>query len=156
MYIRINKEFYKAEINRIKEYDSPISIKLNASRLRGFKDPKLKEKYSEETHLNLRLVTVKLKSGEIERLLTNIPPEIMSTEDIYQIYGLRWIIETNYNTLKNRFEIENFTSNTKENIKQDVYTAVIKYNIGFNYYNICNKRVENKIRERTQRNIKRL
>ena len=91
---RINKEFYKAEINRIKEYDSPISIKLNASRLRGFKDPKLKEKYSEETHLNLRLVTVKLKSGEIERLLTNIPPEIMSTEDIYQIYGLRWIIET--------------------------------------------------------------
>ena len=80
----------------------------------------------------------------------------MSTEDIYQIYGLRWIIETNYNTLKNRFEIENFTSNTKENIKQDVYTSVIKYNIGFNYYNICNKRVENKIRERTQRNIKRL
>ena len=80
----------------------------------------------------------------------------MSTEDIYQIYGLRWIIEANYYTLKNRFEIENFTSNTKENIKQDVYTAVIKYNIGFNYYNICNKRVENKIRERTQRNIKRL
>ena len=78
----------------------------------------------------------------------------MSTEDIYQIYGLRWIIEANYYTLKNRFEIENFTSNTKENIKQDVYTAVIKYNIGFNYYNICNKRVENKIRERTKRNIK--
>ena len=80
----------------------------------------------------------------------------MSTEDIYHIYGLRWTIETNYNTLKNRFEIENSTSNTKENIKQDVYTSVIKYNIGFNYYNICNKRVENKIRERTQRNIKRL
>ena len=142
---RINKDFYKAEINQITVPDSPISIKLNASRLRGFKDPELKEKYSKETHFNLRLVTVELESGEIERLLTNIPPEIMSTEDIYHIYGERWIIETNYNKLKNRFEIENFTSNTKENIKQDVYSTVIKYNIGFNYYNICNKLVENKI-----------
>ena len=114
---------------KLKYNDSPISIKLNASRLRGFKDSELKEKYSKETSINLRLVTVELKSGKIERLLTNIPPETMSTEDIYQIYGLRRIIETNYNALKNRFEIENLTSNTKENIKQDVYSTVIKYNI---------------------------
>lgn len=72
---RINKEFYKAEINRIKDNDSPINIKLNASRLRGFKDSELKEKYRKESYLNLRLVTVELESGEIERLLTNIPPE---------------------------------------------------------------------------------
>lgn len=58
---RINKEFYKAEINRIKEYDSPISIKLNASRLRGFKDPKLKEKYSKETHLKFTISNSKTK-----------------------------------------------------------------------------------------------
>ena len=151
---RINKDFYKAEVNRIKERDSPISIKLNASRLRGFKDPELKEKYSKKSYLNLRLVTVELDSGEIERLLTNIPPEIMSTEDIYHIYGERWIIETNYNTLKNRFEIENFTSNTKENIKQDVYATVIKYNIGFSYYNICNKLVENKIQKENKKALK--
>ena len=151
---RINKEFYKAEINRIKDNDSPINIKLNASRLRGFKDSELKEKYRKESYLNLRLVTVELESGEIERLLTNIPPEIMSTEDIYHIYGLRWTIETNYNTLKNRFEIENFTSNTKENIKQDIYATVIKYNIGFNYYSICNKLVENKIRKENKEALK--
>ena len=120
------------------------------------KTPNSKKKYSKESYLNLRLVTVELKSGEIERLLTNIPPEIMSTEDIYHIYGLRWTIETNYNTLKNRFEIENLTSNTKENIKQDVYATIIKYNIGFNYYNTCNKSVENKIQERKQRNIRKL
>ena len=78
----------------------------------------------------------------------------MSTEDIYHIYGLRWTIETNYNTLKNRFEIENFTSNTKENIKQDIYATVIKYNIGFNYYSICNKLVENKIRKENKEALK--
>ena len=69
----------------------------------------------------------------------------MSTEDIFKIYGERWIIETNYNRLKNRFEIENYTSDSKENIKQDVYSTVIKYNIYMDYYNICNKLVRNKL-----------
>lgn len=70
----------------------------------------------------------------------------MSTDDIYHIYDERWIIETNYNTLKNRHEIENYTSNTKENIKQDVYSTVIRYNISFAYNNICNKKIENKMK----------
>ena len=63
------------QIIRWKERKSYINIKLNASRLRGFKDSELKEKDRKESYLNLRLVTVELESGEIERLLTNIPPE---------------------------------------------------------------------------------
>ena len=69
----------------------------------------------------------------------------MSTDDIYHIYGDRWIIETNYNSLKNRFKIENYTSNTVENIKQDIYSTIFKYNISFSYNNICNKLIENKL-----------
>ena len=69
-----NADKYYAIIRR-KERKSYINIKLNASRLRGFKDSELKEKYRKESYLNLRLVTVELESGEIERLLTNIPPE---------------------------------------------------------------------------------
>ena len=69
----------------------------------------------------------------------------MSTDDIYHIYGERWIIKTNYNKLKNRIKIENYTSNTKENITQDVYSKLINYNIGMSYNNICNKIVENKM-----------
>ena len=51
-----------------------IKIKLNSGRLRGFKDPQLKEKYSKELHLELRCITVELESGITERLFTNIPP----------------------------------------------------------------------------------
>ena len=142
---RLKSNTYKAEVNQIKTCDSPINIKLNSSRLRGFKDPELKEKYSKELYLKLRLVTVELENGQKERLLTNIPPEIMTTDQIYHIYGDRWIIETNYNTLKNRHEIENYTSNTKENIKQDVYSTVLNYNISMHYYNVCNKLVNNKM-----------
>ena len=85
-----------------------IKIKLNSGRLRGFKDPQKKEKYSKELHLELRCVTVELESGITERLFTNIPPEIMSTNDIYHIYGKRWIIETNYNSLKKQIQHRKF------------------------------------------------
>ena len=144
---RLKKGAYKAEVNQIKDYDSPIDIKLNTGRLRAFKDPELKEKYNKKLYFNLRLVTVELDNGKLEKLLTNVPPEIMSTDEIYHIYGDRWIIETNYNTLKNRMKIENFTSNTKENIKQDVYSTVIKYNIAQAYNNICNKILDNELKK---------
>ena len=136
---------YKAEVNQIKDFDSPIDIKLNSGRLRAFKDPELKEKYSKKLYFNLRIVTVELDNDKLEQLLTNIPPEIMSTDEIYHIYGDRWIIETNYNTLKNRLKIGNYTSNTKENIKQDVYSIIIKYNIAQSYNIICNKLLDNKL-----------
>lgn len=77
---RLKSNTYKAEVNQIKDCDSPINIKLNSSRLRGFKDPELKEKYSKELYLKLRLVTVELENGQKERLLTNIPPKIMTTD----------------------------------------------------------------------------
>lgn len=90
---------------------------------------------------------MELDNGKKEQLLTNIPAEIMSTDDIYHIYGERWIIETNYDTLKNRHKVENFTSNTKDNIKQDVYSTIVNYNIAFHYNNVCNKLVENKMKK---------
>ena len=40
---------------------------------------------------------IELGNGEIETLLTNLTPEMMTTEDICQIYDYQWGIETNYN-----------------------------------------------------------
>ena len=99
---RLKNSYYKKEVNEIKTCDSPIKLSLKGGRMRGLKDPEIKEKYKDENYLELRIVTVKLENGKIERILTNIPPEIMSTDDIYHIYGERWVIETNYNKLKNR------------------------------------------------------
>ena len=52
---RVRSNFYKAEINQIKTNDSPIKIKLNSSRLRSFKDPELKEKYSKRIILRIKI-----------------------------------------------------------------------------------------------------
>ena len=40
--------------------------------MRSFKIPEMKEKYSKELYLELRLVNVELENGTEEKLLTNI------------------------------------------------------------------------------------
>ena len=96
--IRLKKNSYKEERKNIKEDDSPISIPLTKNRLKIFKDPELKKQFQNVEELNLRIISIELekedsKTGEtkieIESLLTNLPPEIMSKDDIDEIYDAR-------------------------------------------------------------------
>lgn len=48
-----------------------------------------KENYSKELYLNLRITLIELENGNIETPLINLTPEIMTTEEIYQIYYYR-------------------------------------------------------------------
>ena len=136
--IRLRKNSYKEERKSIETDDSPISLPLTEDRLKIFKDSELKEQFQEINELNLRIVTIELekqnhKTGEteieIETLLTNLPPEIMSKEDIGEIYDARWGIECTYKTLKQRLQIENYTAYSKIGILQDIYSTFITYNI---------------------------
>ena len=81
--VRLRKTDYKDERKQINSNDSPINLKLNAERLNLFNDPHLKEKYSKELWLNLRIVTIELPTGETETVLTKIPSKIMTTDDIF-------------------------------------------------------------------------
>ena len=132
--VRIRKTDYKDERKGIKSHDSPIKLKLNSDRLSRFKDQVLAEKFSKELWLNLRVVDIELPTGEIETVLTNLPSETMDTDDISQIYNYRWGIETNYNTFKNRLNIENYSGTTLQIIQQDIYAKFLFYNV-FCYYN---------------------
>ena len=82
-----------------------MSVKVNKlkviyykNRLKIFKDPELKKQFQNVEELNLRIISIELekedsKTGEtkieIESLLTNLPPEIMSKDDIDEIYDAR-------------------------------------------------------------------
>jgi hypothetical protein len=72
----------------------------------------------------------------------------MTTDDICEIYHQRWGIETNYNTLKNRYYIENYTGKRRITIEQDIYSKFIRYNIFCHYknyfYNLINSRKRKK------------
>jgi len=49
------------------------------------------------------------QNGTTEYLLTNILDKNFTIEDFNELYNLRRGIETNYNTMKNRLNIENYT-----------------------------------------------
>ena len=72
----------------------------------------------------------------------------MTTDDICEIYHQRWGIETNYNTLKNRYYIENYTGKRRITIEQDIYSKFLRYNIFCHYknyfYNLINSRKRKK------------
>ncbi len=78
----------------------------------------------------------------------------MTTDDISEIYHQRWGIETNYNTLKNRHYIENYTGKRQITIEQDIYSKFLRYNIFYHYknyfYNLINSK---KKKKRNQRGI---
>ena len=40
--------------------------------------------------IDLRIVTITLKNGKTETLLTNLPQEIMTIDDLEYIYSKRW------------------------------------------------------------------
>ena len=130
--VRLKDKFYKNEKDKITSNDSPILLELNSSRIKKFHDEYLKAKYSKMWGIDLRIVTITLENGTKETLLTNLPENIMTIEDLEYIYYKRWGIETNYNTLKNRFYLENYSSKKRIGIEQDVYSKFFIFNI-FNY-----------------------
>ncbi len=134
--VRLKNDFYKKERNKIRTNDSPIQLELTSDRLKKFHNSDLKEKYSKMWTIDLRIVTITLKNGKTETLLTNLPQEIMTIDDLEYIYSKRWGIETNYNTLKNRFYIENYSSKKRIGIEQDLYSKFLIFNI-FNYLKLA-------------------
>ena len=127
--VRLKNKSYKYERMEMESDDDIISIELTENRLKNFRDPELKEKFSELKCLNLRVVNIELDTGEIESLLTNLPSEMMDKEDLGEIYDARWGIECTYKTLKQRLQIQNYTAYSKIGILQDIYSTFLIYNI---------------------------
>ncbi len=65
----------------------------------------------------------------VEYLITNLPEDIVSTEELKEAYWLRWSIETSYNRLKNRMGMEEFSGYKPYLILQDIYADTWMYNL---------------------------
>jgi hypothetical protein len=82
------------------------------------------------TVLKLRFVTVRLKTGELEVLATNLLDEkLYPTQCFGELYNHRWGVETYYGLLKGRLDLGNFTGLSAEAIRQDVYSTVFVSNL---------------------------
>ncbi len=80
--------------------------------------------------IRVRLVTVRLNTGELEVLATNLlEDQLYPTECFAELYHYRWGIETYYGLLKSRLDLGNFTGLSAEAIRQDVYATVFVSNL---------------------------
>lgn len=138
---RLKKSNYKKERKQMKTDDEWVKIELNTNRTQNIKNTDLKEKAKQIDFLNLRIANIKLETGEIESLITNIPEKTANPQELKDLYGKRWQIEKTYDILKNKIHIENFSGKRKIIIEQDFYSQTLLYNILIQFKNECNKKI---------------
>jgi len=105
-YLMRVKSKWNLEVDEISEQDSIMEL-------------------DEKTRL--RVVKFQLPSGEIETLISNLFE--LELEEFPKLYFKRWPVETKYDTLKNKLELENFTGYTKNVILQDFWSTMYLSNL---------------------------
>lgn len=80
--------------------------------------------------IQVRLIRVKLSSGEPEVLATNLLDKKKFNAKIFkQLYAKRWNIEECFKMLKTRLRIENWTGETPIAIAHDIYSKFLVMNM---------------------------
>ena len=75
-------------------------------------------------YYTVRVLKIRLSSGETETLLTNLNQKQLPIRNPGELYFKRWGIETAYDTLKSKPQLENFSGKTVVSVYQDFYAAV--------------------------------
>ena len=112
----------------------------------------LKESLKQEnltTKMKVRFVQVILDNGTVEVLATNVLDNYtLKTSNFKELYAKRWGIETYYDLIKNRLNLENFTGLTVLAVKQDFYATVFLTN----YEAMVTYDLNEELKESTQEN----
>lgn len=129
--IRLKTSFLKPEQRSMKTDDEIVEIKYQYDRIRNYreKDEEFYNYYENGNTMSLRFVNIALSTCEIETIVTNLKMDEFTTEEIKEIYQLRWGIETSYHELKESMQVTNISSSKDTIIKQEIYSQMLVYNI---------------------------
>lgn len=144
--VRLKSSDFKAEQQALISDDEDVSIKLTKDRRRHYMGTENETLVMSRETFSLRLVTVRLADGKTEILATNLPRETFAQDEFREIYHMRWQIETAYETLKDRLQLENFTGTKPMLLEQDIYSTIYVSNLAEDI--ICN------IEEQNQQHLK--
>lgn len=97
-------------------------ISLDRSRIDHYRGIDIGRRMEELGTITLRMVKVTLQEEKEEILIMNLLTETFDRFQIAELYKMRLGIETAYETLKDRLQIENFTG-TKLILLQDIYSV---------------------------------
>ena len=124
--MRVSQGFY-SEISGVTESDAVVTIRITPDRARRLKEQGTPVPVG--TELTLRVLKLTLPSGEVETLVTDLTPVELPYAEALSLYFRRWGLETHYDDLKNKFEIENFSGHTPVVVEQDFAATTFLSNL---------------------------
>ena len=78
--------------------------------------------------MNMRVVRFPISRDSYECIITNLPQEKFSANEIKQIYAKRWGIETSFRELKYALGLTRFHAKKPEYILQEIWSRMTLYN----------------------------
>lgn len=128
---RLKSTDFKAEQQALTSDDEDVVIQLTKSRRRHYFGTADEQIVLSRESFPLRMVRVWLDENKdaFEILATNLPVDKFPPESFKEIYHLRWKIETAFQTLKDRLQMENFTGTKPVLLEQDIYSTIYVSNI---------------------------
>jgi IS4 transposase len=141
--MRTNANFYK-EVNETTTPDEIVQIEITSERAKRLE--KQGTPIPKGTILKVRVLKVELSTGESETLITNLTRDELTYEESKALYFKRWGIETRFNELKHKFEVENFSGEKPIIIEQDYYATVLLGNIA----SVLEQGAEEELQEKNQ------
>lgn len=161
---RGKSNFYKKYVKDI-ERDGWIEFDLDDKWIDRFKIEEVKD-YA-RTHRKFRLRVIKVMKSELRQLkdnerdeeiilFTNLDENEWSTKEVVLLYGNRWSVETGYDILKNRIEMERVTSEKAELILQELHSQVIVHNLAAMIKKESDKLIKHTEKYKYQTNINNL
>lgn len=128
---RLKSSDFKAEQQALSSNDEDVDIRLTKSRRRHYIGTEDETLVMSRESFPLRMVRVWLDEDktEYEILASNLPRDRFPADCFGELYHLRWRIETAYQTLKDRLQMENFTGTKPILLEQDIYSTIYVSNI---------------------------
>ena len=84
--------------------------------------------------IEVRCVLADIGGAAPEKLVTNLPASF-TPGDLKELYHLRWGVETCFQMLKDRLQLENMTGTKPVLIEQDIYASAYLLNVAFDIAN---------------------
>jgi len=127
--IRLGSASFRREQKGMSTADCIVNIVFDKTRISACKKEESANRLASVGSVALRFVHMKLDNGGDEYLATNIGDDLFNTEEIFSLYRMRWGIETVFDDLKNKLQIENFTGEKQIIMEQDIYATMYLSNI---------------------------
>jgi hypothetical protein len=77
----------------------------------------------------VRVLKITLSTGEVETLVTNLDQNELPCDKAGDLYFSRWQIETKFNSLKNKLELENMSGRRVVTVEQDFWATLFLSNL---------------------------